>query len=155
MATKSTRSHHDDLQRQQQDTQALMSEQARQQLVIASEVSSVMCRAAEAMQQIQQHMTQRAALRYQQLAEQMRTAASPNEFLAIQTTLVSASMQEVAQYMQDVTTATLRIQSMLIDQRRTQEGAAIAGQAATAAMNAWQTAMGVNNGSSGYTASHH
>ena len=146
MASKSNRSQHDDLHRQQQDAQALMSEQARHQLVLASEVSSVMCRAAEAVQQIQQHMTQRAALRYQQMAEQMRQASSPGEFMALQSTLVTAGLQEVAQYMQDMTAATLRIQSMLIDQRRTQEGAAMAGQAASAAMNAWQTAMGVHSG---------
>ena len=123
------------------DTQAMMSEQARQQLVMASEVSCVMCRAAEAIQQIQQHATQRAALRYQQVAEQIRSANTPAEVLAIQSTLMTSGLQEVAQYMQDMTTATLRIQSTLMDVRRNQEGAAMAGQTASAAFNAWQNAM--------------
>lgn len=151
MATRQTRSQQDDSQKQ--DTQAIMSEQARQQLVMASEVSSVMCRAAEALQQIQQHMTQRAALRYQQMAEQMRNANSAAELMAIQSTMVTAGLQEVAQYMQDMTTATLRIQSILMDSRRTQEGASMAGQSASAAFSAWQNVMTGGNGTG--TSAHH
>lgn len=146
MATRHTRSQHED-GAHPQDTQALMSEQARQQLVMASEVSCVMCRAAEAIQQIQQHATQRAALRYQQVAEQIRSANTPAEVLAIQSTLMTSGLQEVAQYMQDMTTATLRIQSTLMDVRRSQESAAMAGQTASAAFNAWQQAMTGGNGS--------
>lgn len=132
----------------------MMSEQARQQLVMASEVSSVMCRAAEALQQIQQHATQRAALRYQQVAEQIRQAHSPAEVLAIQSTLVTAGMQEVAQYMQDMTTATLRMQSLMMDSRRTQESATMAGQTASAAFSAWQNVMTGGNGNAGQGAHH-
>ncbi len=154
MPSRSPRSHADDSQRQQQDTQAMMSEQARQQLVMASEVSSVMCRAAEALQQIQQHATQRAALRYQQVAEQIRQAQSPAEVMAIQSTLFTAGMQEVAQYMQDMTTATLRMQSLVMDTRRTQEGATMASQTASAAFSAWQQAMSGANGLGGQSAHH-
>ena len=150
MATKS-RNPHDATQRQ--EAQTLMSEQARQQLVMASEVSSVMCRAAEALQQIQQHMTQRAALRYQQMAEQIRGAQSPAEMVAIQSTLMASSMQEAAQYLQDMTQATLRIQSLMLNHSHAQEGAQMAGQAASAAMSAWQSAMGAGNGSQ--AAQHH
>ncbi len=150
MATKS-RNPHDDSQRQ--ETQTLMSEQARQQLVIASEMSSVMCRAAEALQQIQQHMTQRAALRYQQMAEQMRGAKSSAEMFAFQSTLMAGGLQEVAQYMQDMTKATLQIQSLMLNHSHAQDGVQMAGQAASAAMNAWQSAMGAGNGSQ--AAQHH
>ena len=137
----------DDTQRQQQEAQAMLSEQTRQQLAIASEVSCVMCRAAEAMQQIQQHATQRAALRYQQMADQIRQAQSPNEVLAIQSTLVTSGMQEVAQYMHDMTTATLRIQSMLLETRRSsQDTASTAAPTATAAFSAWQSMMTGGNG---------
>lgn len=133
------------------DSQTLMSEQARQQLVMASEVSCVMCRAAEALQQIQQHATQRAALRYQQVADQIRNASTPAEVMAIQSTVMTSGMQEVAQYMQDMTTATLRIQSTLMEARRGQDGAAMAGQTASAAFNAWQSAMmGGNNSPSAH-----
>jgi hypothetical protein len=134
------------------DSQNLMSEQARQQLAMASEVSCVMCRAAEALQQIQQHATQRAALRYQQVADQIRSAHTPAEVMAIQATLMTSGMQEVAQYMQDMTTATLRIQSTLMEARRGQDSAAMAGQSASAAFSAWQNAM---TGGSSSPSAHH
>ncbi len=147
MATKSSRSAHDDVASQTQDHTVRMSEQAKQQLVMASEVSSVMCRAAEALQQIQQQMTQRAAQRYQQVAAQIRSAQTPTDMLAIQSALMHQGMQEVAQYMQDMTTATLRIQTILLDSRHTEEGANVAGKTASAAFSAWQSAMGARNGS--------
>lgn len=147
MATKSPRSAHEDVASRPQDHTVKMSEQAKHQLVMASEVSSVMCRAAEALQQIQQHMTQRAALRYQQVAAQIRSAQTPTDMLAIQSALMHQGLQEVAQYMQDMTTATLRIQTILLDTRRTQEGANLAGETASAAFSAWQSAMGANKGS--------
>lgn len=147
MATRSTRSSTSDSAQQQQDAQVMMSEQAKQQLVMASEVSSVMCRAAEALQQIQQHVTQRAGLRYQQVAEQMRSAQTATDMMAIQSSLMTQGLQEVAQYMHDMTTATLRIQSLLMESRRTQEAATMAGQAASASMSAWQNMMGNGSGS--------
>lgn len=153
MAHRSNRPQSDAAPRPQ-DTQDLMSEQARQQLVMASEVSSVMCRAAEALQQIQQHVTQRAALRYQQMAEQMRGATSPAEMLAIQSTLMTTGLQEVAQYMQDMTTATLRIQSILMQARQSQDDS-MGGQAANAAVHAWQSAMGGSHGASSFASPHH
>lgn len=152
MATRSNRSSSTDTP--QQDSRVTMSEQAKQQLVMASEVSSVMCRAAEALQQIQQHVTQRAALRYQQIAEQMRSANTPTEMMAIQSTLMTQGMQEVAQYMQDMTTAALRIQSILIENQRSPEAASMASQAAAASVNAWQNMMSGGNSSSSHAAHH-
>lgn len=152
MATRSNRSSSTDTQ--PQDSRVMMSEQAKQQMVMASEVSSVMCRAAEALQQIQQHVTQRAALRYQQIAEQMRNANTPTEMMAIQSSMMSQGMQEVAQYMQDMTTAALRIQSLMIENQRSPEAASMASQAAAASVSAWQNMMSGSNGSSSH-ASHH
>lgn len=152
MASKPPRSPAPDMQRT--EVPVMLSEQARQQLVLASEVSSVMYRAAEALQQIQQHMTQRAALRYKQVADQMREAASPAELLAIQSGLLTSGVREVAQYMQDVTTATLRIQSILLETRPAHDGASMAGQAASVAMQAWHSALSGGNGLAGHPAKH-
>jgi hypothetical protein len=154
MPTRSPRSSNSDASHPPQDPQALVSEQARQQLVMASEVSSVMCRAAEALQQIHHHVTQRAGLRYQHMADQMRSAQTPTDIMAIQTGLMTQGMQELAQYMHDMTTATLKIQSLLMDSRRSQEATSMASQAATASMNAWQSMMRGSNGSGNHTSPH-
>lgn len=154
MAQRNPRSSSADSPSNSSDSQTMMSEQARQQLVMASEMSSVMCRAAEALQQIQQHVTQRAGLRYQQMAEQMRSANTPTEMMAIQSSLMAQGMQEVAQYMQDMTTATLKIQGIMMQTQRSPEAASMASQAASASVNAWQSMMGGANGS-GSQASHH
>lgn len=145
MATRHTRASHAE-PAQSNDTHSAVSEHARQQLIKASEMSCMMCRAAEAMQQIHQHMTQRAALRYQQMADQMRKAHSPAELMAIQSGLLTAGLQETARYMQDMTAATLRMQGMLMNTQHANESADLMGKTATAAFSAWQSALTGHNG---------
>ena len=142
MATKaSTQRAANDLAGAQESAQNILSEQARQQLVSVSEMSCVMCRAAEALQQVQHHMTQRAALRFEHMADQLRQVHTPAELWAMQSVMLSANFQEMVQYANELGTATLRVQAVLLDGQHGRDSVDAAGQAATAAMDAWQRAV--------------
>ena len=89
------------------ETQALgtagaFAEAGRQQMATAVESLGVMFRAAEALQQAQLHMAQRAALLHGQAAENIRKATSPMELASIQSTLLLYEFQEAMRYWQEL-----------------------------------------------------
>jgi hypothetical protein len=87
---------------------------ARQQLASGAEAAAVLYRAAEAVQQINLQLVQRAALRQQQLAEKLRTITNPAEVMSLETSLLSVGMQEATQYLQELAAATMAMQSELM-----------------------------------------
>jgi hypothetical protein len=118
-----------------------MTEIARQQLSMAVDATSVLYRATEAVQQIQHQMTQRAALRYQQMADKLRAATSPAEVFAIQSSLFTSGMQEATQYLQDLAAASMKMQGDIMRRGTDQstQAAAPAAFAVNPMLQAWQT----------------
>jgi Phasin protein len=82
-----------------------VSEFQRQQLAAGAEVLSHFFRAAEAVQQAQLQMGQRAALLHSQAADNLRKASSPLELASIQSTLVVYEFQEAMRYSQELMAA--------------------------------------------------
>lgn len=140
MATKTTRSSID---RDQENLtgQAALTEQTRHQLTDVAETTSVMYRAAESLQQIHQQLTQRVALRHQQMTERLREANSPADLMTIQATLLTSGIQEAAQYWQDLAAAGLKIQADLMDQMNNQRQNSSSGFAGMPVLQAWQNAF--------------
>ena len=83
-------------------TAGAFAEASRQQMATAVESLGVMFRAAEALQQAQLHMAQRAALLHGQAAENIRKATSPMELASIQSTLLLYEFQEAMRYWQEL-----------------------------------------------------
>ncbi len=137
MATKPTRASAD---REQESLtgQAALTEQTRHQLADAAETTSVMYRAAETLQQIHQQLTQRVALRHQQMTERLREANSPADLMTIQATLVTSSIQEAAQYWQDLAAAGLKMQADMMEQMNNQRQNSSSGFSAVPVLQAWQ-----------------
>jgi len=114
---------------------------ARQQLATGVEAAAVLYRAAEAVQQINLQLVQRATLRQQQLAEQLRATSSAAEVMALQASLLSAGLQEATQYWQELAGAAMTLQG---DMLRSGQGAAPAATGIPVnpigpAWQAWQT----------------
>jgi len=82
-----------------------VSEFQRQQLAAGAEALSHFFRAAEAVQQAQLQMGQRAALLHSQAADNLRKAGSPLELASIQSTLVVYEFQEAMRYGQELVAA--------------------------------------------------
>ncbi|MDQ3060051.1 MAG: phasin family protein [Pseudomonadota bacterium] len=118
--------------------QAQLTSQARNQLAEVAEATSVMYNATESIQQINQQLTQRAALRHQQIADRLREANSPVELLAIQSTMFTSGLQEAAQYWQDVAAATLKVQSEMMERNAPHQSGAGPAHAGNTALDAWQ-----------------
>lgn len=138
MATKSTRNS---AQRESENMtagQAQITSQARDQLAEVAEATSVMYSATESIQQINQQLTQRAALRHQQIADRLREASSPAELLAIQSTMFTSGLQEAAQYWQDVAAATLKVQTEMMERNAAHQPGAASANAGNTALDAWQ-----------------
>lgn len=87
---------------------------ARQQLASGAEAAAVLYRAAEAVQQINLQLVQRAALRQQQLAEKLRTITNPAEVMSLETSLLSVGVQEATQYLQELAAAAMAMQGELM-----------------------------------------
>ncbi len=119
--------------------QAMMADATREQLATSASAASAMLRAFDTLQQTQQHMIQRAALLQEQTAERLRNATSPMEVMAIQSSLLMSGWTEMAQYAQELMTATLKAQGEFT--RQPQQQAATAQTAASATpplFQAWQ-----------------
>ena len=118
------------------------SELARQQLAFTAENLAAFFRAAEALQLVQLHMSQRAALRHQQAAENLRHAATPLEMLSVQAHLATYEFQEGMRFLQEALLAGTRAasQTSAAAQQREQdvvpEAASAAAQVVEATMNA-------------------
>lgn len=138
MTTKTTRQNR---QGDVTDAPLDVSAQARQQLALATSAGSMMYRATEAMQKVQQQWIERASLRHQQLSERLQDATSPADVLAIQSTMMTSSVQEAGLYWQDLATAGLQLHSAMAEMTRsslpTQSN--VAPPVANPVMQAWQT----------------
>ena len=138
--------------------QAAPAELARQQLVALADGASAMLRAGEVLGQVQQQAIQRVALVQQQMAEKLRNIGSPAELLTIQSGMMMSSLQESTQYLQELTTATLRLQSEMMARvgRQQSAGSNVAGAAMSPMMQAWQNMFSapLNSVSGGVTTTH-
>lgn len=134
-------------------------EQIASQLAEVAEVTSVLYSATESLQQINQQLTERAALRQHQLAKKLREAQSPTELLSLQSTVFTEGMQEAAHYWQEVAAAAMKMQSDMMEHATTQKQSIAPAQAAASnpVLQAWQTMftapLGMLNGSTSTT--HH
>jgi hypothetical protein len=138
--------------------QGATAELARQQLVALADGASAMLHAGEVLGQVQQQAIQRAALVQQQMAEKLRNIGSPAELLTIQSGMMMSGLQETTQYMQELTTATLRLQSEMMARmgRQQSAGSNVAGAAMSPMMQAWQNMFSapLNNVSGGVATTH-
>lgn len=118
--------------------QSQITSRARNQLAEVAEAASVLCSATESIQQINQQLTQRAALRHQQMAERLREATTPAELMAISSTMFSSGMQEVAQYWQDVAAAAMKMQNDMVEHASSQKQSRASTETSNPALQAWQ-----------------
>lgn len=113
----------------------------RQQLAATAQTASALLRALDTFNQTQQHMLQRAAMLQSQTAERLRSATSPTELMAVQSSLMLSGFTEIAQYTQELMLASLKAQNELMRPTEEQQEAASAGTVnATAPLfQAWQS----------------
>lgn len=122
-----------------QTAAATFAEIGRQQMAASADALTVWFRAAQAMQQAQLHMGQRAALLHSQAAENIRKASSPMELASIQSTLMVYEFQEMVRYWQELSTAAAKAGGEAMRPVQQQDGSGATSPAATmvgAAMNA-------------------
>lgn len=127
MAAKSSTAN----RRSQEADNQPMNAQAQQQFADLTENSAYLFRELETVQQIHQHSAQRAALKLQQAAEQLRSATSSTEWLSVQSTLMWGGVQDMMQYMQELSMTLLRMQVAVMPKQhagRSAEANAAAGQ---------------------------
>lgn len=123
--------------------QAAMAGAARDQLATTASAASALLRAFDTLQQTQAHLIQRTALLQEQTAERLRSATTPMEMMAIQSSVLMSGWTELAQYTQELVAATLKAQGEFMrPQPQPQQPQASASQAAAAAttplFQAWQ-----------------
>ncbi len=120
---------------------AAMADLTRQQMATTATTACAMLRALDTFQQTQQHMFQRAALLQEQTADRLRTANSPAELMAIQSTVMLSGLSEMAQYAQELLLASLKAQNeFLKPAEQQQQMASNSANAATAPLfQAWQS----------------
>jgi hypothetical protein len=117
-----------------------MADLTRQQLANTASTTGALLRAMDSFQQTQQHMIQRAALLQERTADRLRSATSPIELVAIQSTVVLSSLSEWAQYSQELMLASLKAQSEFMRPAELQQqSAAQAANAAGPLFQAWQS----------------
>ncbi len=129
----------------------------RHQLANTASNAGALLRALDTFQQTQQHMVQRAALLHERTADRLRTAASPIELVAIQSTVVLSGLSEWAQYSQELMLASLKAQSEFMRPAGLQQQTtAQASAAASPLFQAWQSVFSapVNEAMAG-AARHH
>jgi hypothetical protein len=142
--------------------QTAVNEITRQQLAAVADGASALLRASEVISQVQQQAVQRAALTQQQTAEKLRSMNHPGELLIIQSGLMMTNMQEAAQYMQELTAASLRLQAEVLGRVGQQQsaGSNVAGAAMSPVMSpmmqAWQNMFSapLNSVTSGTATTH-
>ena len=126
-----------------QNAAVTAAEIGRQQLAATAEAMSTWFRAAEAIQQAQLQMGQRAALLHSQAAENIRKATSPIELATIQSTLVAYQFQETIRYWQELSMAVSKASGQMMRAPQSPaDGAATAGSATASMMGAAMNAAG-------------
>ncbi len=111
-----------------------VSEFQRQQLAAGAEVLSHLFRAAEAVQQAQLQMGQRAALLHSQAADNLRKATSPLELASIQSTLAVYEFQEAMRYGQELVTALAKSSGEMLRPAQGVQDAGVTGASPAASM---------------------
>lgn len=112
----------------------------RQQMANTASTAGALLRALDTFQQTQQHMIQRAALLQEQTADRLRTANSPVELVAIQSTVMLSGLNEWAQYTQELMLASLKAQGEFMRPAELQQqSASQAASAAAPLFQAWQS----------------
>ena len=159
MATKGT--HRDNSQpAQEADLSAgagAIADLTRQHMANCASTSCAFLRALDTFHQTQQHMIQRAALLQEQTADRLRSANSPIELLAIQSTVMLSGMSEWAQYTQELMLASLKAQNEFMrPAEQQQQSATQAANAAAPLFQAWQSVFTAPlNGAMSAGARHH
>ncbi len=159
MATKGT---HRDSSQPAQDTDlsagaGAIADLTRQQMANTASTASALLRAMDTFHQTQLHMIQRAALLQEQTADRLRSANSPIELMAIQSTVMLSGMSEWAQYTQELMLASLKAQSEFMrPAEQQQQSATQAANAAAPLFQAWQSVFTAPlNGAKSAGARHH
>ena len=111
-----------------------VSEFQRQQLAAGAEALSHLFRAAEAVQQAQLQMGQRAALLHSQAADNLRKASSPLELASIQSTLVVYEFQEAMRFGQELVAALAKSGGEMLRPAQGMQDASAAGGSPAASM---------------------
>jgi len=111
-----------------------VSEFQRQQLAAGAEAVGHLFRAAEAVQQAQLQMGQRAALLHSQAADNLRRAGSPLELASIQSTLVVYEFQEAMRYGQELVAAFAKSSGEMLRPAQGTQDASAAGASPAASM---------------------
>ena len=86
----------------------------RRQLALLTQQTSALLRGSEAVSKIQQQAAHRASLHNEEVMERLRDPGSLNDLIAIQTESMRFTLQEAAQYWQQLTTAALRLQGEMV-----------------------------------------
>jgi len=140
MATQTRRSTHETSEDPSQAAAAgfasaagTVSEFQRQQLAACAEALSNFFRAAQAVQQAQLQMGQRAALLHSQAADNLRKATSPMELASVQSTLAVYEFQEAMRYGQELAAALTKCGSEMLKPPQGMNEAPAAGAASPAA----------------------
>jgi hypothetical protein len=141
MATQTKRSTHESSEDPAQAAAAglatavgTVSEFQRQQLAAGAEALCTFFRAAEAVQQAQLQMGQRAALLHSQAADNLRKASSPLELASIQSTLVVYEFQEAMRYGQELVAALAKSSGEMLRPPQAAQGDTTAGASPAATM---------------------
>jgi hypothetical protein len=111
-----------------------VSEFQRQQLAAGAEALGNFFRAAEALQQAQLQMGQRAALLHSQAADNLRKATSPLELASIQSTLVVYEFQEAMRYSQELVAAFAKSSGEMLRHSQGAQDTSAAGASPAASM---------------------
>jgi hypothetical protein len=112
----------------------------RQQLASTATTACAMLRVMETFQQTQHHLIQRAALLQEQTADRLRSANSPAELMAINSTVLLSSLSEIAQYAQELMLASLKAQGEFMrPAEQQQQAVSSTASAAGPLFQAWQS----------------
>lgn len=88
----------------------LLTEFGRQQLAVAAQSASAMCRAREAIRAVQQQAAHEASVRHAQTARKLRAPCAPGDFLALQSELIRGNIQGAGQYWQQLSDLAMQTQ---------------------------------------------
>lgn len=112
----------------------------RQQLASTATTACAMLRVMETFQQTQHHLIQRAALLQEQTADRLRSASSPAELMAINSTVMLSSFSEMAQYAQELMLASIKAQGEFMrPTEQQQQAVSSTASAAGPLFQAWQS----------------
>lgn len=135
-----------------------MADLTRQQMANGASTACAVLRALDTFQQTQQHMIQRAALLQEQTADRLRSANSPAELMAINSTVMLSGFSELAQFAQELLLASLKAQNEFMRPAEQQQQVASQSVGATGPLfQAWQSVFTapLNGGMPGAGARHH